>query len=233
MRHIGILETGEPPANLRQQFGSYPAMFERMLGPDIARYTTFDARAGALPRAAETCDAYLITGSASGAYEADPWIGELKGFLQAAKGRATLVGVCFGHQIMAEAFGGKVIKSPKGWGIGLQDYAVLGRRPWMDEAASIAIAASHQDQVVELPPGATVLAASDFTPYAMLEYGNQPAISIQPHPEFAPAYSQALIEARRGLRFGEDEAQAALTSLERPNDNARVAGWISRFLTER
>ena len=100
----------------------------------------------------------------------------------------------------------------------------------MDAAPQVAIAASHQDQVVELPPGAAVLASSIFTPFAMLEYSDQPAISIQPHPEFEPDYAKALIVGRRGIHFSEAEADAAIASLDAPNDNARLARWITDFL---
>jgi len=103
-----------------------------------------------------------------------------------------------------------VIKSPKGWGIGLHDYAVRAPEPWMAPGPLITAPASHQDQVVALPSGARVLAGSDFTPNGMLAYDDQPAISIQLHPEFDPAYAKALIEGRRGTRYGVEEADRAL-----------------------
>jgi GMP synthase-like glutamine amidotransferase len=151
-------------------------------------------------------------------------------FLRQAKGRTRMVGICFGHQVMAQAFGGSVIKSPKGWGVGLQRYAVDRREAWMDDARQVAIPGSHQDQVVAPPPDARVILASDFTPYAGLTYEDETALSFQAHPEFDPAFASALIEARRGVRFTDDEAEAALASLAQPNDNARVAGWIRTFL---
>jgi GMP synthase-like glutamine amidotransferase len=132
---------------------------------------------------------------------------------------------------MSEAFGGKVIQSPKGWGVGLHRYDVAERRPWMDEAATIAIPASHQDQVVEPPPGSRVLAASAFTPYGMLDHGDR-AISIQLHPEFEPAYATALIENRRGVRYTDAQADEAILSYQQPDDRARVGRWIQAFLSE-
>ena len=98
--------------------------------------------------------------------------------------------------MMAEAFGGKAIKSPKGLGIGLHEYALGAREPWIDSAAPIAAAVSHQDQVVALPPGAWVVGGSDFTPMGVIAYDDQPAISMQCHPEFSPAYAQALLKTR-------------------------------------
>ena len=229
---LAILETGTPPDGVAKTLGDYPAMFRRLLGEGAHDYTTYDVAAGQLPTAVTDHAAYLVTGSSAGVYDPLPWIDPLKAFLVSAKGRAALVGVCFGHQIMAEAFGGKVIKSPKGWGVGLHRYEVREGRDWMDPAAAISVAASHQDQVVELPPGAQVVAASAFTPYGMLAYGDQPAISIQLHPEFDPPFAQALITARRGTRFSAEEADAAIASLDAPNDRLKVGGWIGRFLAE-
>jgi GMP synthase-like glutamine amidotransferase len=229
---IGILETGRPPEPLVPEFGTYPEMFERLLADSglRAQVATFDVQALDFPDAPDACDAYLVTGSAAGVYDPLPWIEPLKQFLVSAKGRAKLVGVCFGHQIMAEAFGGRVIKSPKGWGLGLHAYEVVRREPWMDGDGPVAIPVSHQDQVVELPPGARVVARSEFTPYGVLAWSDQPAISMQHHPEFDPAYASALIERRLETVLSEEQGRAAIQTLNAPNDRARVGGWIRRFL---
>ncbi|WP_309997582.1 glutamine amidotransferase-related protein [Caulobacter segnis] len=226
---IGLLETGEPPGDLLETFGGYGAMFEALLGPAYV-YRAYDVQRGVLPEHPGENDAYVVTGSAAGVYDALPWIEPLKAFLRQAKGETPLVGVCFGHQIMAEAFGGKVVKSDKGWGVGLHAYEVSEPAPWMDGAAAVAVPASHQDQVIEPPPGARVLAGSAFTPYGILAYDDAKAISMQFHPEFDPAYAKALIEARRGTRFSEAQADAAIATLDQANDRARMAEWINRFL---
>lgn len=228
---IGLLETGEPPGDLLETFGGYASMFEALLGPDYV-YRVYDVQRGQLPEHPAENNAYVVTGSSAGVYDPLPWIEPLKAFLRQARGEAALVGVCFGHQVMAEAFGGKVVKSEKGWGIGLQAYEVVDVAPWMDPVASVAVPASHQDQVVERPPRARVLAGSAFTPYGILSYDDARAISMQFHPEFDPAYAKALIAARRGTRFSEQQADAAIASLEGPNDRARMADWIGRFLTQ-
>lgn len=222
---VGILQCGAAPAELLPEHGSYGAMVQRLLGP--GRDTqTFDVTAGVLPASPAACSAYVLTGSPAGVYDDLPWIAPLLGFLRQARGQAKLVGICFGHQAMAQAFGGNVVRSPKGWGIGLQRYGVTQHAPWMDDASHVDAPASHQDQVVALPPGARVVAANAFTPFAGLDYGN--AISFQFHPEFTPAFGAALIEARRD-RY-EPLAGSAIASYAQPNDCARVGRWISRFL---
>ena len=227
---LGILKTGRPPRACIPRFGTYPDMFEGLLGDGFA-YQTFDVEAGELPKSPTACDAYLITGGASGAYEPDPWIGQTMDFLRAARGQAALVGICLGHQLMAQAFGGKVIKSPKGWGVGEHEYRVVRNEPWMDGAVEIIrLPASHQDQVVEKPPGAEVWAASDFTPLAGMVWPGERAISLQPHPEFDPAYAVALIEGRRDGPLTPDEASQAVASFAGADDRDRVGGWIKSFL---
>jgi GMP synthase-like glutamine amidotransferase len=139
----------------------------------------------------------------------------------------SLVGIFFGHQVMAEAFGGHVAKSERGWGVGLHTYPIVRREWWMDDAQAVSVPASHQDQVVLQPPDTDVVASSLFTPYAGLAWRKRRAISFQFHPEFEPDYARALIEARRERL---PQADAALASLDRPNDNGRVGGWIRRFL---
>jgi GMP synthase-like glutamine amidotransferase len=222
---IGILETGRPPGSLAEQFGDYPAMFARMLGSGF-EIETFDVQSGQLPPDVAAYGAYLITGSPAGVYEPLPWIPRLEQFIRSAM-PARMVGVCFGHQVMAEALGGHVEKSDKGWGAGLHCYSVATREAWMDEADTVSIPASHQDQVVVQPPNTDVTLMSDFTAFAGLAWKDRPAISFQFHPEFSPAFAKALIEKRYDVVPNPD---AAIASLDGPNDNARVAGWIRRFL---
>jgi GMP synthase-like glutamine amidotransferase len=221
---IAILETGRPPGALAEQFGDYPKMFGHMLG-DGFEIERFDAELGELPNPAAH-SAYLITGSPAGVYEPLAWIDPLRQFIRAA-GQAKMIGICFGHQAMAEALGGHVEKSDKGWGAGLHRYSVVTRERWMDDAGNISIPASHQDQVVIQPPNTDVTVMSDFTEFAGLAWTDRPAISFQFHPEFSPAFAKALIEKRYDLV---PNPEAAMSSLDSPNDNARVASWIRHFL---
>jgi GMP synthase-like glutamine amidotransferase len=222
---LAVLETGRPPGDLADRFGDYPAMFARMLGDDF-EIDTFDVAAGELPKDPAAYDAYLITGSPAGVYDPLPWIEPLSEFIRSAKA-SKMVGICFGHQIMAEALGGHVEKSEKGWGAGLHHYSIVRREPWLDGEQEIAIPASHQDQVVVQPPNTEIVAWSDFTPYAALAWTDRQAISFQFHPEFAPAFAKALIENRYDVVPDPD---GAIASLDVPNDSTRVAAWIRRFL---
>lgn len=230
MKRIAIVETGAPPPALAERHGDYPAMFRALFGEGHdAR--TFDVRAGAWPEAG-AFDAAVITGSSAGVYEAAPWIAELLDWIRHARGRTRLIGVCFGHQAMAQALGGRVEKSDKGWGVGLHRYDVVSSEPWMaPPAAAVAIPASHQDQVVEKPADARVILSSPFTPFAGLAWGDD-AVSLQGHPEFTPAYAADLTGGRRE-RIGAATVDHALESLARPDDRARVGEWLRRFVRAR
>lgn len=228
MSRIAILETGFPPRGLQPRFGTYAAMFENLLGSDRIE-AVYDVTHGAWPQRPEDHAAYLITGSSAGVYDGLPWIAPLKEFLVTAKGKSKLVGICFGHQIMAETFGGRVEKSEKGWGIGLHEYSIHGPEAWTDDKTSIAVPVVHQDQVVVQPPNSRLVGGNDFCPIGILAYEDQPAMSVQFHPEFEPAYVAALIDL-----IGNEiaDAEAARASLARPNDRGAVAGWIQNFLDE-
>ena len=227
MTRIAILETGAPPPALAARHGDYPAMFRDLLGEGFA-FETFDVQAGAWPEAG-AFDAAIITGSSAGVYETDPWIVELLDWIRAAKGRTRLVGVCFGHQAMAQALGGRVEKSDRGWGVGLHRYDVASPEPWMSPAAAtVAIPASHQDQVVDKPADARVLLRSDFTPFAGLAWGED-AISMQPHPEFTPAFATELTAGRHD-RIDPALVDRAVDSLKAADDRGVVGGWIRVFL---
>lgn len=227
MTRIAILKTGTPPPALVAAHGDYPAMFRTLLGPGCETQA-FDSQAGEWPDAS-AFDAAVITGSAAGVYEPDAWIADLLDWIRAAKGRVGLIGVCFGHQAMAQALGGRVEKSERGWGVGLHRYEVASAEPWMrPPAETIAIPVSHQDQVVEKPAGARVILRSDFTPFAGLAWDGD-AISLQGHPEFTPAYASELTAGRRE-RIGAGLTERALQSLSGRNDRDRVGAWLRGFI---
>lgn len=231
---ITILETGRPMAPLRGKFPDYPAMFEALISraDEGFRYETVALVDGAPLPDPDRLEAVLITGSPVGVYDPEPWMPLLMDFIRWTAAEAVpQVGICFGHQAMAQALGGQVVKSPKGWGLGRHTYDVTARQSWMGETPpeEFSLAVSHQDQVIAPPPGAVVTAASDFCVFAGLAYAQGPAISFQGHPEFSNAFSTALYENRRGRPLTDDQVDSAVASLEQPEDNDLLAGWIANF----
>ncbi|MEZ5998815.1 MAG: glutamine amidotransferase [Hyphomonas sp.] len=231
---LTLIETGLPPEPLRAHFDDYPAMFRQMMSAvgDFAFETVSVVKGDALPDPAGL-DAVMMTGSPAGVYDAEPWIAPLEDFIRAAAGAdVPQVGICFGHQILAEALGGKVVKSGKGWGVGRHTYDIVACPDFVDETCppSVSAAVSHQDQVVVCPPGAEVIAASEFTPFAGLYYPDAPALSFQCHPEFDDTFSAALYALRRA-RLGDALTDEAIASLGKGGDHVRLARWIGAFLT--
>lgn len=231
---LGILEAGEPPAELLDEFGRYPAMFRDLLGEADAtlEFKTYDVRAGELPAGPDACDAFLVTGSAASAFDEEGWIRGLEAFIRvcAAQGRK-LVGICFGHQVIAQALGGAVERSRNGWGLGRRTFAIARRRPWMDEPLeTCALFFSHQDQVTVLPPGAETLAGDAHCPIQMYAVSNG-VLCIQGHPEFSPPYAQAHLKLRRE-RLGPERYGEALQEVRKPVDAPVIARWIVKFLRD-
>ena len=231
---IGILETGKLPPDLLDRHGPYDTMFGRMIHKvdDTIRIVNRDVvEANDIPASPHEADAWIITGSRHGVYDPLPWIEPLKDFLRTAHAaKVPMVGICFGHQILAEALGGKVVKSDRGWGAGVHTYDIEAREPWMSgDRATVDIHAMHQDQVIEKPADARVIASSKFCDYAGLAYGDH-AISMQPHPEFDAAFQDDIITVRRGSVIPEDVADRALGTLENGVDNDLVGTWIVDFL---
>jgi len=230
---VTVIETGRAPARLSEDFPRYPEMFKALLGAadDGLTFEVVQLVDGqGLPDPAQ-CEAVVITGSPAGVYDETPWMDPLRDFVRGAFAVKTpMVGVCFGHQIIADAMGGDVRKSEKGWGVGRHTYEVVKHRPWMtSDKTTVSLAVSHQDQVITPPPGATTLARSAHTEHAIIEYENAPVMSLQGHPEFGNAFVGELYAARRG-RLPDALVDGAIASLKQPEDNALVGRWMATFL---
>lgn len=231
---ITILETGRAPGRLSEDYPRYPEMFVSLLqaADRNLSFETVKLVDGAPPPDPAGIEAALITGSPSGVYDDTPWMAPLRRFVREAwEAKTPVVGVCFGHQIIADALGGDVRKSDKGWGVGRHIYDVVERRPWMTGARDkLSLAVSHQDQVIVPPPGAATLARSAHTDHAMLAYDGAPMMSVQGHPEFGDEFVSALYLARKGKSLADEQVEKAVASLKTPDDNALVGGWIVNFL---
>lgn len=217
---IGILQTGHAPDELRPVVGDVNTLFEQLLSGQGFTFETFAVVDGDFPSGPEACDGWLITGSKHGAYDDLPWIAPLETLIRDVYAAARpLVGICFGHQIIAQALGGKVEKFKGGWAVGRQTY------DWDGE--QISLNAWHQDQVVERPADATPVACNDFCENAALIYGDK-AFTLQAHPEFESNFIQGLIDARAGT-VPPELVEHAKSNLGHDNHNARLAAHITAF----
>lgn len=233
---LTILETGRPPEGIRDTWPDYAEMTGQLLAPYIPglkvdAVATVDGQAFPDP---EHVEAVLVTGSAFGVYDETPWMQPLFEFIRDVGAiRKPLIGICFGHQAVAKAYGATVEKSDKGWGIGRHVYDIFERRAWMgnETPSQFSLAVSHQDQVQSLAPGAVAVAGSDFAPYAALDYPAHNAMSFQGHPEYSPAFANALYGVRKGTILPVDMVEAAEQSLTAPIDNQLIGRWMANHLT--
>ncbi|NMA96744.1 MAG: C26 family cysteine hydrolase domain-containing family [Phyllobacteriaceae bacterium] len=232
---VTIIEVGRVPEPLQQQFSPYRDMFAAMFASTGLpfEHDVVDVQAGDDLPDPTTLEAIAITGSSAGVYEDHAWLEPLRDFIRQAYAHGTpMLGICFGHQIMADALGGEVRKSEKGWGLGRHSYRVTQRPDFMADAPeSLCVVCSHQDQVIVPPAEAEVILASDFTPNAGLYYRSGKALSFQPHPEFDDAYGLALAELRRG-RAEDQVVETALSSFAVQSDSQLLRNFIGRFMRQ-
>ncbi|MGY9049243.1 hypothetical protein P775_03735 [Puniceibacterium antarcticum] len=222
---IGILQTGHVADDLVAGNGDYPEIFANFLSGRGLTFETFAVVDGQFPDGPDDADGWLITGSRFGAYEDHPWIVPLEQLIREiyALGRP-MIGVCFGHQIIAQALGGKVEKFAGGWSIGRNTYEINGE--------AMNLNAWHQDQVTVLPEGAKTVSGTDFCKHAAVLYGDR-AFTIQPHPEINRTYIKDLLETRAPGVVPEALRQSALAQLDSTTDSARLAEMFALFFTER
>lgn len=220
---IGILQTGQSPDILRGEAGDYPDMFVALLRDHGLTFQTFNVEAMEFPGSVHDCEGWLITGSRHGAYESHPFIPLLEAFIRdVIAAKVPMVGICFGHQIIAQAMGGKVERFPGGWAVGPQVYDFSGD--------PVTLNAWHRDQVTVRPEAAEVIACNDFCENAALVYGDT-ALTIQAHPEFRDAFVEGLM-ATRGPGLVPDPLMAsarAKMAEGKGTDAARVADRIADF----
>jgi GMP synthase-like glutamine amidotransferase len=193
-------------------------------------FRVYDVEEGEYPADIDEVDAYLVTGSKSSVYEDKPWIATLMDFVRELHlRRKKLVGICFGHQLVAHALGGRTEKSARGWGVGLHTHSFSATPAWHDgEDPDFNILVSHQDQVVSNAVGAQVLASSEVCENAVCQLGEH-ILTLQGHPEFVPEYSREIMEYRREM-LGDAVYTNGVASLGVEPQRLRVARWIVNFL---
>lgn len=229
---IGILLTDELRDMLQTDFGRYADMFVALLDGNGFAFSVYDVRAGEYPADIRDCDGYLVTGSRHGAYDDLAWLPPLREFINRLHRRkVALLGVCFGHQIVAQALGGEVEKSEKGWGLGPHEWKIHAHMPWMQPPQeALTLQCIHQDQVVKLPPGAQLLAGSAFCENAAFSIGSH-VFCVQGHPEFQAVYVRALLEHLRE-KIDAPAINAAQEKVDGPVDRALCAQWIAQFFRQ-
>jgi GMP synthase-like glutamine amidotransferase len=222
-----LLVVGHVDEKSRHIAGDYPELFSALLGPVGIEVVPYSVERGELPSSLDECDGWLCSPSRSSVYDNEPWIaGVEEVLLEAIDRERPFVGICFGHQLLAQALGGRVERAPDGWGVGVQQYEVVesitAMRPALDHFALIA---SHEDQVVEVPAGVRVVARAHYCPVAGLAVGER-IWTVQGHPEFVPGLADHLLAGRVAL-IGAARVEAARESLTRPTDREAVAQWIA------
>ncbi|MEM9796074.1 MAG: type 1 glutamine amidotransferase [Pseudomonadota bacterium] len=223
---IGILLAGHTPPPLIDSRGDFDQMFATLLAGQGFTFRAWDVEAMDFPDSPDDADAWLIPGSRHGAYEDHAFIAPLEDFIRAihAAGKR-MVGICFGHQIIAQALGGQVEKVAHGWAVGRHEYN-------LSNGQKLSLNAWHQDQVTSLPQGAQVAASSPHCPNAALVYGDA-ILTLQPHPEFPSDLMRDYADLRRGtvpdalLDEAKRNASDALTQ-----DRDWAAQTIGRFLRD-
>lgn len=234
MIKIGILETGQNRPELLAEFGTFAGWFERLFAASKLDMTfeTFVVCKNEFPVRAEDCDAYIITGSAASSNDEDAWIRRLEKFIREAADKLPIIGVCFGHQVVHKALGGRVERAKQGWGVGVHDYEITNAPNWLVNAPrQLSFCASHNDQVVEAAPDTDVIAKSAFCPVAATTIGAN-VLTIQSHPEMTKACSKEIYEFRRHL-LGDELADTAIASLDKPTNEHVFVDIVEQFLIAR
>lgn len=231
---ICILETDHIRPELVEQYRGYGWMFQQLFAqqPIAAEFEVFNVVQGQYPEEGRRFDAYLITGSKYDSFGAEPWIQTLRDYVLARYAAGDkLLGICFGHQLLALLLGGKTERAEQGWGLGVQQYQVLEQRAWMQpRAEALSMLIIHQDQVTRAPANATVLAANAFCPIAAYQIGDQ-VLCWQGHPELVADYSRAILDIRKE-HWGEQVYQQAMDSLGQAHQGPLVAEWMMRFVAQ-
>ncbi|MCT4656805.1 MAG: type 1 glutamine amidotransferase [Cohaesibacter sp.] len=235
---LGILIADEMSAEATERFGPLSSMYHRFfrMADQNLEFADYKAFEGQLPDTVSDCDGWVVTGSKAGANDESDWMLKLEAFIRtAADENVPAIGICFGHQLMAKARGGRVERtSGNRWGIGVNHYAVeptslQGLRPLGQER--ISLHAMHQDQVVALPKGAQRLGGSDFCPNGIIVYPGR-GLSMQQHPEIRQDFSQYLIRTRAGTHFDATAAEKALDAIGGPVDDKLIAHWLLDFIKD-
>ncbi len=234
---IGILQTDSVRPEFVEKHGDYPDMFRALLtdaaaaaGLPTPEFVNYDVQHGEYPADPAECDGYVITGSRDSVYDPHPWIARLGDYVRELHEKQhKLIGICFGHQLVAHVLGGETGASAAGWAVGVHSSRLTATPPWLQpEGNGFALLSSHKDQVQRLPEDAELLAENDFCPFAAFTMGDH-ILALQGHPEFEKPYAEDLIRLRQEL-LGPEVYERGMASLADPIQRVEVGQWMLAFL---
>ncbi len=232
---LGILLCDHVSDSLQQKFGDYFDMFEQAIAAvdDSIKINFYSVIDGQFPKDIDECDAYIATGSKASVNDDLPWVKQLERLVwQLFLLNKPLVGICFGHQMIAKALGGRVAISLKDWGIGVTRAKVHLHKPWMlGTQTNIQLVVSHKEQISLLPPETQVLMGNSFCPYGMIQVGEH-FLGIQGHPEFSRAYCYALMQSRKKI-IAKSNFTRGVNSLSLTVDDQLLMSWLINFLRQK
>ena len=218
---IGLLQCGYFPQPDAHPKVTYSDLYANMLKGNGFSFRTWSVVDMDFPASAHEADAWLLSGSRHGAYEDIPFIPPLERFIREIySAQVPMVGICFGHQVVAQALGGKVIKGPKGWNCGRNTYDIEGQEK--------TLIAWHQDEVVSAPPEAKVVGSSAQCDISFIRYQGK-AFTMQPHPEFGDDALRIVMDGPSGKLLSKEQMARVRAGLGTPHDNVWMASEIARF----
>ena len=229
---VALLQCDHVVEELQPLHGDVPDLFYNLfnrLAPEVA-LDVFNITKGEYPGLSNHYDGFIGSGSRYSVYDKDPWILRFKEFVRALyEHKKKFVGICFGHQMIAQALGGKCTKTDRGWGVGIKKVIIQTQKPWMQpESDSYHLIVSHADQVTTLPEGSVILGGNTHCPCSIYTVGEN-FLGIQAHPEFTPAFEKDIMKVRLD-RIGKSVIDAAIATLTIPTDEAVVTRWMVNFI---
>lgn len=231
---LGVLLCDHVCQELQPIGGDYPEMFSKLFADHApegieVRLRFYDVIRGDYPDQLDECDGYLTTGSAVSVNDDEPWIEKLAEFVRFLhQQQAKLFAICFGHQMIAKALGGKVDISERGWGVGVHKVAVSKEEPWMDPSDGYYhVIGSHQEEITQLPPDSVVLASTAHCPVAMFRCGS--LVGIQGHPEFGATYAKGLLRMRSEI-IPQSTRDRAMESFSTDPSYGLLVSWILNYV---
>ncbi len=229
---LGILQTNhDKSVEIGDAFPDDAHRFRDLFdaGDQRYQYRIYMTIGGELPAAVDEQDAYLITGSPLSVLDQHCFTDDLMRFIrQCDAAKKPLMGSCFGHQAIALALGGKVLRSDHGYNVGIQFTEYTQSRAWMVPAQTqLPLYMFHEDFVAELPDACDLLGSSEKCPIASFSKG-QHIFTTQGHPEFTHDFMLSVLRATES-KIPKQDMDVALASLATEQHGDVFAAWCTQF----